>query len=282
LLIYDCRLLIDRAHRLQSTSMLKRISSRQNAVVKRFRDVARGRHPDLMLLDGEHLVSEAVRSGIRIETVAIGDRVDGTELMRAAERGDAEIFDVSDQVLAAISPVREPSGIVAIAAKPAISLDDVFAKRPALVVMLSGVQDPGNVGATIRAAEGCGATGVVCSDATADPFGWKALRGAMGSTFRLPVISKQSLADAIARARPHGLKVFATIARDGMPLPECDLGGPVAILFGSEGGGLPDELLSAADTPMTIPMVSPVESLNVAVAAALVVYEAARQRRARH
>src|SRR6266545_1585214 len=219
--------------------MLNRISSRQNAVVKRFRDVARGQHPGLMLLDGEHLLSEAVRSGIRIETVAFGGPVGSPDLMRAAEQAGAVIFSVSEQVLAAISPVREPSGIVAIAPKREMSLDDVFAKRPALVVILSGVQDPGNVGATIRAAEACGATGVVCSAATADPFGWKALRGAMGSTFRLPVLARQSLADTIARARPHGLNVFAAIARDGMPLPDCDLRGPAAILFGSEGRGLP-------------------------------------------
>ena len=260
--------------------MPSRISSRQNAIVKRFRDVARGAHPDLMLLDGEHLLSEAIRSGIRVETVAFGGRVDGTDLVGTAERAGAEIFDVTDQVLAALSPVRAPSGVVAIAARRAVSLEDVFAQSPALVVMLSGVQDPGNVGATIRAAEGCGATGVVCSDATADPFGWKALRGAMGSTFRLPVAAKQPIEGAIATARARRLRVFATTARDGTPLLDCDLRRPAAVLFGSEGLGLPEHLITAADTRMTIPMHAPVESLNVAVAAALVVYEAARQRRA--
>jgi TrmH family RNA methyltransferase len=262
--------------------MPNRISSRQNAVVRRFRDVARGRHPDLMLLDGEHLLSEAVASGIRIEAAGFADRVGAAELMRAAAGSGADVFNVTDQVLAAISPVREPSGVVAIARKRDVSLDDVFARSPALVVILSDVQDPGNVGAAIRAAEGCGATGVVCSDATADPFGWKALRGAMGSTFRLPVVSKQPLDAAIANARARGLRVFATTARDGTPLPDCDLRGPAAILFGSEGLGLPDNVIAAADARMTIPMQPPVESLNVAVAAALVVYEAARQRRHHH
>jgi TrmH family RNA methyltransferase len=147
------------------------------------------------------------------------------------------------------------------------------------VVILNGVQDPGNVGATIRAAEGCGATGVVCSEATADPFGWKALRGAMGSTFRLPVASTESLAAAMDAARARGLQLCATTARGGTPLPDCDLRGAVAVVFGSEGRGLPDELVSAADVRITIPMQPPVESLNVAVSAALVLYEAARQRR---
>ena len=259
--------------------MSGRISSRQNALVKRFRAVARGQYPDLMLLDGDHLLCEAVRARIRIEAVAFADRVADTELMRGAERAGAETFTVNESVLSAISPVRQPAGVAALAVKPELSLDDVLAKTPALVVMLSGVQDPGNVGAVIRAAEGCGATGLVCSDATADPYGWKALRGAMGSTFRLPVAVKQSLENGIAAARARGIRVFATTARDGTALPDCDLRGPTAILFGSEGRGLPDAITRTAHGRLTIPMEGPVESLNVAVAAALVLYEAARQRR---
>lgn len=257
---------------------MERISSRQNALVKRFRDVVQGTEPGAMLLDGEHLVSEAIASGIRIEVVAFADRLHGAPLAGAAERAGAGIVNVTDQVLAAISPVRQPSGIVAIARRVDVSIDDVFRTKPGLVVLLSDVQDPGNVGATVRAAEGCGATGVVCSEGTADPFGWKALRGAMGSTFRLPVAPKQSLMSALRRARDEGLRVFATTARDGTLLPDCDLRRGAAILFGSEGRGLPDALVAASDARMTIPMQPPVESLNVAIAAALILYEATRQR----
>jgi len=259
--------------------MSERISSRQNALVKRFRGVARGEYPGLMLLDGDHLLREAIHSGIRIEAVVFADRIGDTELMHSVARSGADTFTVSESVLSAISPVRQPSGVAALAVKPELSLDDVLAKKPALVVMLSEVQDPGNVGAVIRAAEGCGATGVVCCDATADPYGWKALRGSMGSAFRLPVAVKQSLENGIAAARARGLRVFATAARDGTPLPDCDLREPAAILFGSEGRGLPDAVADDADARLTIPMQGPVESFNVAVAAALVLYEAARQRR---
>jgi len=275
---------------------MERISSRQNAIVKRFRDVARGDQPHLMLLDGEHLLREAIASGIQISTAAFADGADVHELMRGMQQKGAEVITVTGQVLAAISPVREPSGVVAIASRPRTSLNDVLAApaptkpepgvgsaiRQPLVVMLSDVQDPGNIGAVIRAAEGCSATGVICSEATADPFGWKALRGAMGSTFRLPVVAKQPLDTAIANARASGLRVFATTARGGTPLPDCNLRTPSAVLFGSEGRGLAENLIAAADERLTIPMQRPVESLNVAVAAALVVYEAARQRRAPH
>jgi len=261
---------------------MQHVSSRQNAVVKRFREAARGDNPHLIVLDGEHLLAEAIASGLRIDTAAFANRSSNAQLMSAAERAGGVVITVSDQVLEAISPVRKPSGIVALAGRREVSVDDVFGKIPALVVILSAVQDPGNVGATIRAAEGCGATGLVCSDATADPFGWKALRGAMGSTFRLPVLSKQPLDGAIASARERGLRIIATDARDGTPLPDCDLRKPTAVLFGSEGRGLPESLIGRADLRITIPMQPPVESLNVAVSAALVLYEAARQRRADH
>jgi TrmH family RNA methyltransferase len=259
---------------------MDRISSRQNPIVKQFRDVARGEVQDAMLLDGEHLIQEALASGIPLQMVAAADRLSHSETADRAQRAGARIVVVTDAVLSAISPVRTPSGIVAIASRPVSRLEDVFARTPPLVVMLHDVQDPGNVGAIVRAAEACGATGIICSEGTADPFGWKALRGAMGSTLRLPTASKQYLPDAIGRARASGLRVFALTAHAGTLLPHCDLSAPAAIVLGGEGAGLPPHILEAADTRLTIAMQSPVESLNVAVAAALVLYEASRQRTA--
>jgi TrmH family RNA methyltransferase len=231
-----------------------------------------------MLLDGEHLLQEALASAVQLDVVAVAELLATNDAVLRASKAGARIVILTDAVWSAISPVRTPSGIAAIAVRPATSLDQVFERQPALVVMLHDVQDPGNVGAIIRAAEGCGATGLICNEHTADPFGWKALRGAMGSSFRLPIAAKQSLAKTIAIARSAGLRIFATNARGGTPLPECDLRMPAAVILGGEGAGLPDELAEQADVRLTIPMQPPVESLNVAVAAALVSYEAARQR----
>lgn len=234
-----------------------------------------------MLLDGQHLVEEALASGATVEVAAFADRMVPGRLATLAAKTEthgATAVTVSDEVLAAISPVQHPSGVVAIARRRPASLDDVLERRPQLVLFLCEVQDPGNVGATIRAAEGCGATGLVAGDASADPFGWKALRGAMGSTFRLPVAARQQLIDAMQRARAAGIRIFATVPRGGTPLLKCDLRGPSAILLGGEGPGLPAALMDAADDRLTIPMAAPVESLNVAIAAALVLYEASRQR----
>jgi RNA methyltransferase, TrmH family len=256
---------------------MDRITSRQNPVVKEFRDAARG-GDEVILLDGEHLVEEALASGIQLRLVAATEGVSRSAAVRQAERTGVRIILVTDPVLAAISPVHSPSGMVALASRRNASLEEVFTRRPQLVVMLHDVQDPGNVGAIARAAEACGATGLVCSEGTADPFGWKALRGAMGSTLRLPTAARQSLSNAAAHARAAGLRIFATTPRGGVPLPDCDLRHPAAVILGGEGSGLPAGLVEAADTRVTIPMQPRVESLNVAVAAALVVYEASRQR----
>jgi len=175
--------------------------------------------------------------------------------------------------------VTRPSGVVAIAHLRARQADEVLrAVRPALVLVLSGVQDAGNVGAIIRAAEGGGATGVICTEGTADPFGWKALRGGMGSTFRLPIAVRQPIAAALGLARAAGLAVIATVPRDGTPMSRCDLRQPAAVLLGAEGAGLEEATARDADVRLTIPMHGPVESLNVAITAALICFEAARQR----
>ena len=263
---------------------MERISSRQNPLVRRFREAAagsNGRGPrTVVLLDGEHLLREAVASRVPIDVAAFLDAlVTGPLESLAAEvsRHGGRIVSASRPALAAMSPVRQPSGVVALAQLSARSLDDIFREEPALVLLLSEVQDPGNVGAIVRAAEAYGATGVVAGEGTADPFGWKALRGSMGSAFRIPVV-RAPIADAARAARARGLRLVAAVPRDGQPLPELDLRPPSAILLGGEGAGLADALVQQADARLSIPMREPVESLNVGVAAAVIAYEAARQR----
>lgn len=260
---------------------MQRITSTSNAVVKRFRELARGGRSSHVLLDGEHLLDEALRSGMRVEVVALANRTDADRvngLADAAARGGAAVFAVSDKVMSAMSPVRQPSGIVAIAERREPSLAEALSRAPQLVLLLSDVQDPGNVGAIVRAAEACGATGVVAAGRSADPFGWKALRGSMGSAFRMPVASHVDVREAIREVRQRGIRLVAAAPRRGTPLAQANLRTPVAILMGGEGGGLPTDVVEDADELITIPMASSVESLNVAIAAALIVYEASRQR----
>jgi TrmH family RNA methyltransferase len=261
-------------------SGMERISSRQNPIVKRFRAVLE-RPSDNMLLEGAHLLEEALTAALPIEIVAMSDTVAASVaavLGGRAERAGARLVHVTDTVLAALSPVRQPSGVVAIGRRPGTTLDATLEQAPQMVIILSAVQDPGNVGAIIRAADACGATGIVAAEGTADPFGWKSLRGSMGSAFRVPVATRQPVHAAVAAARDRGIRVYAAVPRDGTPLPQCQLAGPCAVLLGGEGGGLAAELVALADDRLTIPMRAPVESLNVATAAALVAYECRRQR----
>ena len=255
------------------------ISSRQNPIVKQFRAAADS-SADQLLLDGVHLLEEAMAASVPIQMVALVEdaREDVAAVARRAAAGGARVIEVTAAVLAAMTPVRQPSGVVALAQRMEKSLGDALAAAPQMVLMLDEVQDPGNVGAIVRAADACGVTGVVASRGTADPMGWKALRGSMGSVFRVPVAVRQSLPEAVRTARGMGIQVFAAVPRDGTSLPDCDLRRPLAVLLGGEGAGLSEPLAALAAARLTIPMRPPVESFNVAIAAALISYEAQRQR----
>ena len=270
---------------------MERISSRQNAVVKRFRELARaprGGDDQEVLLDGAHLVQEALDCDVAVEVAAFADKrlsAEQSALNQIADEVHARggrVVTVSEQVLAAMSPVQNPSGVVAIGRVRPARLRATMSPAAAipLVVVLAGLQDPGNVGAIVRAAAAFGASGVIATDGSADPFGWKALRGAMGATFRVPVAARGSGTDVIATAGETGLQMVAAVPRGGTPLPALDLRVPTALVFGAEGTGLPPDIANAIRHTVTIPMVAPVESLNVAVAAAVILYEAMRQRRA--
>lgn len=259
------------------------VTSRQNPVVKRFREAARpGRTGGATLLDGAHLIGEALDAAIPLEVVAFSsDAVERrhAELAGRCRAAGAQILTVAPSLLASMTPVAQPSGVAALARLEPGALAHVLeASVPQLVLILDRVQDPGNVGAIVRVAEACGATGIIAGPGTADPFGWKALRGSMGSAFRLPVAVAPSLGEACLKAHDLGLTLFAAVPREGTPIDTARLDRPCAILLGGEGAGLAPELTVAADEALTIPMRPPVESLNVSIAAALVVYEAARQR----
>jgi RNA methyltransferase, TrmH family len=267
------------------------ITSRQNALVRTFRGLATRRR-DRLLLEGPHLVTDALAAGVEVEVAAFsarllerraGDR--GAELrglVDRLERARTRVVGVSEPVMAAISPAESPSGVVAIAAHEPPTVDAALNGAPSgaapLVLLVADVQDPGNLGAIIRTAEAAGATGVVACGESADPYGWKALRGAMGSSIRLPVAGRPSTRDAVAAARARGLRIVATSPRDGRSLFDVDLRHPTALLVGGEGSGLAADVGALADESISIPMHGSVESLNVAVSAALVLYEAFRQR----
>jgi TrmH family RNA methyltransferase len=146
-----------------------------------------------------------------------------------------------------------------------------------LVLVLAGLQDPGNLGTILRSAEAFGASGVLSLPGTVSAWNPKAVRASAGSVFRVPLLAASPV-NSIARLREAGLRIFATTADAAQPADLADLAGPVALLIGNEGNGVPKPLSAQADGAITIPCPGPVESLNAAVAASVLLYEASRQR----
>ena len=261
-----------------------RISSRHNPQVERYRAAARGSLAGRLLLDGPHLVADAIAAAMALEHAAVVSTATGrpeiSALLRDLARAGVETVVTTPAVMAAMSPARSPSAIVALARRPVLDTLDarLYGGTAPLVLIACDVQDPGNLGAIVRAAEAGCATGVIAAGACADPFGWKALRGSAGSALRLAIAVRETAGAEMADASRRGCRTIATVPRGGRPLFDLDLRGPTALLIGGEGGGLAPALIAQADEPVTIPMRPPVESLNAAVTAALIVYEALRQR----
>jgi len=251
------------------------VSSRQHPLVRRCRTLAASREGSAVLLDGEHLIADALAAGLPVEAILSDERPRSVTALADARR--VPRYEGTRAVLAAASPVRTTSGIVAIAQWAPASLETLFDQASPLIVALVDVQDPGNAGGAIRTAEALSASGVMALGETADPGGWKALRGAMGSTFRLPV-ARGTMADALTLARARGCRVAAMVPSGGDPIDRAMLSGPLLLLFGHEGAGLDATAAAEADLRVSVPMSPKVNSLNVGVTVAVCLWEARRQR----
>lgn len=258
------------------------LTSRRHPLVARCRDAADG-SSDEVLLDGPHLVADALAAGTPLHAILVGEgaerRPEIARLVTSAHVAGVVVQLVTAAVLDAASPTRTPSGVVALAHLALAEVAAVIVPPPALVTVAVGVQDPGNLGTLVRSSEAAGATGVLALGASAHPLGWRALRGSMGSALRLPIARRADTEAALAELRDAGVRLVA-LSTDGADatLGDVDLRGPVAICAGAEGTGLPSAALALADVRLRIPMRPPVESLNVGVAASLVLFEAMRQR----
>lgn len=261
------------------------VRSRRNPLVQRLRALkaqAARADPGLALLEGLKLIEEALASGIDVVEVVAAPRA-GRDARGAAllDRLRAEAIPVSlvdDGVLASLSELETSQGVLALARRPSFEEETLFTGVP-LVLVAVGIQNPGNLGGLLRTAEAAGASGAYLTEGTADPFSWKALRGSMGSAFRLPHLGPLPAGEAIARLKARRVRTLAAATGAALAYDQADLRGPVAVLLGSEGRGLPEALAAAADERVSVPMRGGVESLNVGVAAAILLFEAARQRR---
>jgi RNA methyltransferase, TrmH family len=265
---------------------VRTISSRHNPVVAAFRALAATPDPSgrRVLLDGAHLVGEALDAGLGFEVILVaasrsaGSGEAGRLARELAQRG-LPIVEADDRAFDAVSPVRSPSGIAAIGLRTVSAAADLCGRPDAFVLAIADVQDPGNVGALLRSGEAGGATGAFVTGVSANPFSWKALRGSMGSALRLPVVTGAAPQVVMAEMRQNGMRTVASVARGGSDPDALDWSGSIGLWIGGEGHGLSDDLLARCDERVTIPMAPQVESLNAAVAGAVLVYAARRQRR---
>jgi len=188
---------------------------------------------------------------------------------------------VPREVLESALSTETPQPIAALIEQPSWSWDHVFppnAKAAPLLLILAGVQDPGNLGTILRSAEAFGATAVLSLPGTVSAWNPKAVRASAGSLFRLPLLTV-SAEECFQRLRSAGVKIWTTAVHGAEAADRIDLTVPSALIIGNEGNGVPQSLAALADGAVTIPCPGPVESLNAAVAASVLLYEAARQRR---
>jgi len=277
--------------------LVEKITSRQNPLVKRFRRVRAMSERQHVFLEGVRLIEDAINTGARFESVAFTAELESSEpgaaLLDSLRRVQCRGALVSKQVMEAIADTQTPQGVAAIVSRPYLELDDLFSNSPDLLVIADELQDPGNLGTIIRTAEAAGANGLITTRYTVDPFNDKAIRASMGSALRLPVVTGASRSDIAARCRHHKIKMIASRATPGHALgviedaartervklcTEVDMTVPIALIVGREATGIPESAQGDADEFVHIPMAKGVESLNVAAATAILLYEAGRQR----
>jgi TrmH family RNA methyltransferase len=237
----------------------------------------------LVGIEGPNLLKEALGAGLRAAAifVAQGPNRDWVGLLDAmAVPPETEILQLPRKLLDSALATETPQPIAALVEPPEWTWDHLLnqKQKKTLVVVLAGLQDPGNLGTILRSAEAFGATGVVSLPGTVSAWNPKAVRASAGSVFRVPLLATDA-EDCFSRLREADVKVFTTATRAAKPADLVNFTSAVALVIGNEGNGVPDELASKADGAITIPCPGPVESLNAAIAAGVLLYEAARQRR---
>ncbi|MGH9120769.1 MAG: TrmH family RNA methyltransferase [Acidimicrobiales bacterium] len=232
--------------------------------------------------EGAKVIGEALRAGAPIDSVYFDASSAGPEelaLLSGCEAAGCQTFELAPGVLARFASTVTPQPVVALVGKVDVSLPTLLAKRPALVVVCAEVRDPGNAGTVMRSAAAAGAEGVVFCSESVDPFNPKTVRASAGALFQIAVVAGGEPGWVLHELAEGGLTRWGAVARGGEDYTDVDLGPPFALVVGNEAHGLPDGLEAGLDGLVSIPMPGGAESLNVGTATAVILFEAARQRR---
>ena len=261
---------------------LRRIEGRHNALVKELRQAfsrAELTSDGYCAIEGFRILEEAIRSGLRFRAVFFSESaVPRAEKLLSQLGAQVETLLLADKLLSSAVPSDAPQGVAALVRWKQLSREDVLAKSPAgPILVIAGVQDPGNLGTILRSAEAFGAGGVLLGEGTVSPYNPKVVRASAGSVFRVS-LARAKLSQSLGWMKDHGLRLIGTASHKGTPLDQAKMAGPLAIFVGSEGSGLPRDLIKEMNDIVAIPQVPQVESLNVGVAASIVLYEVMRQK----
>lgn len=264
--------------------MQELLTSIQNPLVRQVASLKDKKGRDgtgLFMVEGIRFVEEAFEAGAEVCLIMyspkLGESMRGEALLELAARRKVSLHPVSDKVLAHVADTQTPQGIVAAVRIPQVSLADLPTQQ-ALIVILDGVQDPGNLGTIVRTSLAAGASGVVTTKGTVDLFNPKTLRSTMGGVFALPVVQGLDSQDLLEWVEGNAIPMAVADARGEAVYYATNLLPPIALVIGNEGSGPSAELLGKADLKVSIPLSGGVESLNAAVATALLLFESCRQR----
>jgi TrmH family RNA methyltransferase len=259
-----------------------KISSRDNPKIKHARLVRDGRISEQIFIEGRRLCEEALRSNLKMSEIFYTGSFAQNHQDVLSKIRDCSLTEVDEKAFNSLSDTRTSQGVIVIAEKPARGKEEIEANLSStefpLVILLHQINNPANLGAILRTAEAVGVSGIVTTKNSVDVFSPKSLRGAMGAVFRLPLWTKVNYFEALQWGRERNLKSVCADVRSQKSYAEIDWKAPRLLVIGSEGHGLNPAERDAVDEDLIIPMENGVESLNVAVACSVILFEAKKQR----
>ena len=259
--------------------MITSTSNRKAAEVRNLgKKASLRREQSLFIVEGIRMFSETPEA--RVRSVFVTERFLKSCPPEVREKILRLPYEpVTEEVFSSMSDTKTPQGVLAVAEQEPHTLADVLKGERTNLLVLETIQDPGNLGTMLRAGEGAGLTGIIADSGTADIYNPKVIRSTMGSIFRVPVVYVQDLRETVRKLKREGVQICAAHLRGSVDYDSADYTGANAFLIGNEAKGLTDETAALADRAVRIPMLGKVESLNAAVAASVLMYELARQRR---
>jgi len=260
------------------------VTSKENSAVKYLRslsDPKQRKKEQAFLIEGIKMVEEALRSGTGVKMAVAAPslvRHHGKSILKLAETRSVDILWISEKIMDTVAETKTPQPVMAVIQMKEHSENELLAHGSKLIVICHRLQDPGNLGTIIRTAEAVGAAGVAITPNTVDPYNTKTVRASMGSILRVPVVRITDISAFITKCRQEGFQTAAMVLGGSKTHFDLDLRKPTVVIVGQEGAGLPEEILAEVDHRVCIPMAETIDSLNVATASAVILYEALRQR----